>query len=218
MGLCWSAGPRSRLEHHTELDCPGARPLPSITVEIGMIASMCQQDGHIMHPVIKLISAAALLALGGCASQTASRMGAAATSPLTDLGIRKEDIPAVLAKAQENPYLMPAAQSCVAIALEIHELDDALGPDYDAPPVENNESFMEKASDVAEDQAVGAVQRTAEGLIPFRSWVRKLSGAEKHARQVSACVAAGTARRAFLKGLAASQQCALPQVAALKKS
>ena len=70
-----------------------------------------------MHPVIKLISAAALLALGGCASQTASRMGAAAASPLTDLGFRKEDIPAVLAKAQENPYLMPAAthaDTCLA--------------------------------------------------------------------------------------------------------
>jgi hypothetical protein len=171
-----------------------------------------------MHPVIKFIPAAALLALGGCASNTASRMGAAATSPLTDLGIRKEEIPAVLTKAQENPYLMPAAQSCAAIALEIHELDEALGPDYDAPAVKTDESFMEKASDVAEDQAVGAVQRTAEGLIPFRSWVRKLSGAEKHARQVSACVTAGTARRAFLKGLAASQHCSLPAAPVLKKS
>jgi hypothetical protein len=139
-------------------------------------------------------------------------------SPLSDLGIRKEEIPAVLAKAQENPYLMPAAPSCSAIALAIHDLDAALGPDYDAPPAENDESFMDKASDVAEDQAVGAVQRTAEGLIPFRSWVRKLSGAEEHARHVSECVAAGTARRAFLKGLAASQHCALPQIAALKKS
>jgi hypothetical protein len=183
-----------------------------------MIAPMCQQAMHIMHPVTKLIAGAALMALGGCASHTATRMGAAATSPLTDLGIRKEDIPAILSKAQENPYLMPAGQSCVAIAREIHELDEALGPDYDAPAAKNEESFMEKASDVAEDQAVGAVQRTAEGLIPFRSWVRKLSGAEKHARQVSACVAAGTARRAFLKGLAASQHCSLPEVPMLKKS
>ncbi len=171
-----------------------------------------------MHSVIKLIPATALLVLGGCASHTASRMGNAATAPLTDLGIKKEDIPAVLAKARENPYLIPAGQSCFAIAHEIRELDEALGPDYDAPASKNEESFMDKASDVAEDQAVGAVQRTAEGLIPFRSWVRKLSGAEKHARQVSACVAAGTARRAFLKGLAASQHCTLPGMPALKKS
>jgi hypothetical protein len=172
-----------------------------------------------MHSVIKLIliptAAAALLALGGCASHTASRMGAAAAAPLTDLNIRKEDIPTVLAKAQENPYLMPVGHSCVAIALEIGELDEALGPDYDAPVEKSEESFMDKASGVAEDQAVGAVQRTAEGLIPFRSWVRKLSGAEKYAKHVSACVTAGSVRRAFLKGLAASQHCTLP---ALKKS
>jgi hypothetical protein len=77
---------------------------------------------------------------------------------------------------------------------------------------------MDKASDVAEDQAVGALQRTAEGLIPFRSWVRKLSGAEQHSREVSACIAAGSVRRAFLKGLAASQHCTLPELAPLKKS
>jgi hypothetical protein len=106
----------------------------------------------------------------------------------TDLNIKKEDIPAVLAKAQENPF-------------------------------KTDESFMDKASDVAEDQAVGAVQRTAEGLIPFRSWVRKLSGAEKYAKHVSACVTAGSVRRAFLKGLATSQHCTLPALPpALKKS
>ncbi|MGB9107959.1 MAG: hypothetical protein WCC39_04635 [Telluria sp.] len=171
-----------------------------------------------MHSVIKLIpAAAALLALGGCASHTASRMGAAAAAPLTDLNLRKEDIPAVLAKAQENPYLMPVGDSCVAIALEIHELDAALGPDYDAPVAKTEASFMDKASGVAEDQAVGAVQRTAEGLIPFRSWVRKLSGAEKYAKHVSACVTAGSVRRAFLKGLAASQQCSLPELPPLSK-
>jgi hypothetical protein len=71
---------------------------------------------------------------------------------------------------------------------------------------------MDKASDVAEDQAVGAVQRTAEGLIPFRSWIRKLSGAERHSKHVSACITAGSVRRAFLKGLAASKHCAWQEV------
>lgn len=174
-----------------------------------------------MHAVIKLIpTAAALLVLGGCASHTASRMGAAASAPLADLGIKKEDIPAVLAKAEENPYLMPAGQSCLAIAREILELDEALGPDYDAPAAaSHDESFMDKATDVAEDQAVGAVQRTAEGLLPFRSWIRKLSGAERHAKHVSACAMAGSARRAFLKGIAVSRHCTLPATpAALEKS
>lgn len=162
-----------------------------------------------MHRVIKFIPLAALLALGACASKTVSRMGSAATAPLNDLGITKQEIPAVLEKAKENPYRAPDSRSCVAIAREIRELDEALGPDYDAPPSsKDEESFMGKASDVAEDQAVGAVQRTAEGLIPFRSWVRKLSGAERHSKHVAACITAGSVRRAYLKGLAASQRCA----------
>jgi hypothetical protein len=149
-----------------------------------------------MHSTLKflLLPALAAFAPGGCASRTASRMGTAATAPLNDLGIRKAEVPAVLEKAQENPYLMPAAAK--------HE-----------------ESFMDKASDVAEDQAVGAMQRTAEGLIPFRSWIRKLSGAERQSKHVSACVTAGSVRRAFLKGLAVSQHCTLPEIpTAPKKS
>jgi hypothetical protein len=170
-----------------------------------------------MRPATKLMLAALLLALGGCASKTVSRMGSAAASPLNDLGIKKEEIPAVLEKAKENPYRMPAGRSCIAIAVEIRELDQALGPDYDTPVAENKESLMDKASDVAEDQAVGAVQRTAEGLIPFRSWIRKLSGAERHSKHVSACITAGSVRRAFLKGLAASRHCAWQETAAPKQ-
>jgi hypothetical protein len=172
-----------------------------------------------MHRTIKFVPVVLLAALCGCASTTASKMGDAATTPLSDLGIKKTDIPAVLVKAQDNPYLMPPTESCAAIALEIQALDEALGPDYDAPPSsENKASLMDKASGVAEDQAVGAVQRTAEGLIPFRGWVRKISGAEQHSKHVTACVMAGSVRRAFLKGLAASQHCSLPRPAPLKKS
>jgi hypothetical protein len=165
-----------------------------------------------MRPTTRLLLAAALLALGGCASKTVSRMGSAAASPLDDFGITKTEIPPVLEKAKENPYRMPSGRSCIAIAMEIHELDQALGPDYDAPAVENKESLMDKASDVAEDQAVGAVQRTAEGLVPFRSWIRKLSGAERHSKHVAACITAGSVRRAYLKGLAASKHCAWQEV------
>jgi hypothetical protein len=174
-----------------------------------------------MHSILKflLVPTLAVFALGGCASRTASRMGTAATAPLNDLGIRKEEVPAVLEKAQQNPYLMPAGQSCVAIAQELHELDKVLGPDYDvqAAAAKQEASFMDKASDVAEDQAVGAVQRTAEGLLPFRSWIRKLSGAERHSKHVSACVTAGSVRRAFLKGLAVSQHCTMPEIPALPR-
>ena len=160
-----------------------------------------------MPSISKLIAVAALVALGGCASNTASRMGDAAATPLSDLGIAKADIPAVLVTARQNPYLKPAAQNCVALALEIRALDDALGADLDTPLLDDDPSLAQRASGAAHDHAVGAVRRTAEGLVPFRGWIRKLSGSEKHSKHVTECVMAGSVRRAYLKGIAAAQEC-----------
>ena len=161
-----------------------------------------------MQSTFKLIPAVLLLALAGCAADTATRMGTAATTPLSDLNIKKTDIPAVLANAHKHPYQMPPVQNCVAIALEIRELDEALGADLDAPVSGGKPSLTNRAASIANDQAVNAAQRTAEDLIPMRGWVRKLSGAERHSKHVSACIAAGSVRRAFLKGFAASENCA----------
>lgn len=160
-----------------------------------------------------LLAVVTLCALGGCASDTASRVGSAATTPLADLNIAKADIPNILERAKGQPYLIPAQLNCVAISLEIRELDDALGPDLDAPSLDKKTSLVNKASYAAQDHAVGALRRTAEDLVPFRGWVRKLSGAERHSRHVTACIAAGSARRAFLKGMAVAQSCA-PQLTA----
>ena len=103
---------------------------------------------------------------------------------------------------------MPEAQNCVALSLEIRALDDALGDDLDAPVTDDDPSLMDRASGVARDQAVGTVRRTAEGLVPFRGWVRKLIGAERHSKHLTECVMAGSVRRAFLNGIAAAQGCA----------
>lgn len=156
----------------------------------------------------KLASLAVLAALSACASDTPSRMGTAATTPLSDLNIVRADIPDILVDAQKHPYLAPLDSNCEALASEIHKLDEVLGADLDVPASDNKPSLLDRGSEVAEDQAVGAVQRTAEGLIPFRGWVRKLSGAERYSKRVAASITAGSIRRAFLKGLAASRDCA----------
>jgi len=44
-----------------------------------------------------------------------------------------------------------------------------------------------------------------ESLIPYRSWVRKLSGAERASKAVAAAISAGMVRRGFLKGMLQSQ-------------
>lgn len=166
------------------------------------------------RPIAIAASIAVLLSLGACASGTASRMGSAAATPLSDLNVVKSDIPPVLAKAREQPYLVPLDPSCVALAGEIRGLDAVLGADLDAPASDEEASLTARASVLANDQAVRAVQRTAEDLIPFRGWVRKLSGAERHSKRVSGAIAAGSARRAFLKGMAASQHCLAPAMPA----
>ena len=82
-------------------------------------------------------------------------------------------------------------------------LDEVLGPDLDAPHTSGNTGLLDRG----EDAATGALQRTAEGVIPFRGWVRKLTGAERYARQVSAAITAGGVRRGYLRGLATAKAC-----------
>lgn len=158
-------------------------------------------------PVRGLLAAAAALSLCGCAANSQSRFGNAAVTPLSDLNVVRTEIPPVLERASKEPYAYPADRSCDALTAEVRKLDEALGPDLDVPPSASNPGLIERGSDVVENSALGALQSTAEGIIPFRSWVRKLTGAERHSRQVAAAISAGIVRRAFLKGIGAAQAC-----------
>jgi hypothetical protein len=151
------------------------------------------------HATLALASA---LALGACASTEKSARDAA-TTPLSDLNVVRAEIPPVLAAALKAPYGVPADRSCAALGSEIQSLDAVLGADLDTTERGHNPSLVERG--------VGdALKNTAEGVIPFRGWVRKLSGAERYARDVAAAIAAGTIRRAYLKGLGSAAGCAAP--------
>lgn len=155
-----------------------------------------------MRPSHLSLLAAALL-LAACASSSQDKVTNAATTPLSDLNVVRADIPDVLKAAAAAPYAVPADASCGGLAAGIRSLDEVLGPDIDAPATAGNTGLLERG----EDAATGALQRTAEGVIPFRGWVRKLTGAERYARQVSAAITAGGVRRGFLRGLAAAKAC-----------
>ncbi len=161
------------------------------------------------HSKLTCTALAVVLAvfLGGCATSTQSSIGNAATTPLSDLNIVRADIPEILTTAQRQPYDMPADRSCAAISLQVHDLDAVLGADLDSPSDDGNPSAADRSTEVVKKSAIGALQRTAEGVVPFRGWVRKLTGAERHSQHVAAAIAAGSARRAFLKGVGASQGC-----------
>ncbi len=140
----------------------------------------------------------------GCASSEKAVHGAV-TTPLNDLNLVNSSVPDVLKNARKAPYELAEPSTCDDLRLAILALDDALGPDLDTPETKENRSLIERGGTAVG----GAVQNAAEGVIPFRSWVRKLSGAERKSRQVKAAITAGTVRRGFLKGVAKARSCDL---------
>ncbi|WP_257305827.1 hypothetical protein [Geothrix campi] len=156
-----------------------------------------------------LLTLSSLLALSACSKPEAANLSDAATAPLGDLNLVRAKIPPILLAAQKAPYGPPADPSCAGLVAEVQQLDAALPPDLDAPPAAAP-SLGERGRAEAGGAAVGAVRHTTEGLIPFRGWVRKLSGAERRSRLVAEAVAAGLTRRAYLKGLGQAQGCPPP--------
>lgn len=156
-----------------------------------------------------------LLALMACSKpETApplvKELTGAAITPLNDLNLVHDKIPPVLIAAQHGPYAPPSNPTCEGLKAEIHLLDAALGADLDVPGHPDERHLLEKGKDAAERAAVNHVRSAAESLIPYRGWVRKLSGAEKFSQQVTRAIGAGIVRRAYLKGLGQAQGCSAP--------
>ena len=138
------------------------------------------------------------------------RLGDAFIAPLVDLNLVRTPLPPALAAARHAPYATPPDLSCPALAAEIERLDAALGADLDTAATPADPGLVERGTTEATEAMIGAVRNTTEGVLPFRGWVRKLTGADRLARDHSAAVAAGTVRRAFLKGLRQGSGCADP--------
>ena len=167
---------------------------------------------------LSLVATALALSLAGCASPDTARGAAkegvqlqkAAEAPLADLNLVQEKIPAVLEAAVKAPYALPSERNCPALANEVNVLDGALGADLDTPPTAADPGLIERGSNMVGDAANDALQGAAQSVIPFRGWVRKLDGAERHSKEVAAAIAAGSVRRAFLKGVGQTLGCAAP--------
>jgi hypothetical protein len=147
-------------------------------------------------------------------SALTERVGQAAITPLSDLNVVQEAIPEALRSAEQGPYAAPQEPGCAAIANEVKALDEALGADLDDPNIREKPSLLTRGTDLAENAGVSAVRRTVEGFVPFRSWLRKLSGAEKHSKAVASAITAGSIRRAYLKGRGDAMGCVRPVEAA----
>jgi hypothetical protein len=130
----------------------------------------------------------------------------AVTAPLRDFNMLRTKIPQVLLEAMADPYYRPPGKfTCDDIAAQLKPLNDALGPDLDEPPGPKT-GMVEKAPDTA----YGLVAGATSGAVPFHSWIRKLTGAERHDKYVQQAITAGAVRRAYLKGLGEAKTCPPP--------
>ena len=127
------------------------------------------------------------------------KAGDIASQPARDVGAEKVTIPPVLEKASENPYAMPAPNTCAGISKSIAALTGAVGPDFTVGQAEN-ENRTGKIVEAGGKTLVNA-------LIPFRGLVREVSGAAPAQRRLEAAVSTGIARRGFLRGLAKAKGC-----------
>ena len=125
--------------------------------------------------------------------------GDVAATPVTDLNLRKGEIPPALTAAVQQTYSLSGLVSCQQLAAEIGELDAALGDDVDLPQTAERRT------------SPGRVAQSVVGsFIPFRGVIREVSGAGNRERELQSAVLAGVARRAFLKGTGQARGCRYP--------
>ncbi len=134
----------------------------------------------------------------------------AATAPLEDLNLKRKSIPPVLARAVADPYDLTGLTRCEPIAAEIGRLDAALGPDLDEAPPPDDRSRGKKVADAAYGAGVAGVRDTTHDLLPFRGWIRRLTGAAKHDKAIAKAIQSGGVRRGYLKGVGMRMNCAPP--------
>lgn len=125
---------------------------------------------------------------------------AVAKSPLKDVGVVKDKIPQVLIDARTATYVLPSPLTCQTLSDAIEALNAELAPDLDAPSTQIKTGMS--ATEIGET--------VVHGLMPMRSWVRKLSGAEKNDNEVQAAIVAGSIRRGYLKGVGLERGCKPP--------
>lgn len=120
-----------------------------------------------------------------------------ALTPLDDINVRKEQIPAIL-RDMRSPYIYPRNPSCRGLRAEINKMDALLGPDFD------DQSEEDKSSDLL---TLNTASSLVGSLIPFRGLVRSATGATRYDKEVQRAYRKGVARRGYLKGLHRASRC-----------
>lgn len=158
---------------------------------------------RILMSVILLALPVPLLAQAQSRQSNADRLEEKAEGvvrqPIKDVGLMRENPPEVLRDAQKAPYSLAGLKSCTDLRRAIGELDVVLGPDVDAVD-EQGDALPARLAEAGAKSIVNM-------LIPFRGLVREASGAAEADRKFRMMVAAGMARRGYLKGVAEQRKC-----------
>lgn len=133
----------------------------------------------------------------------------AAQQPLRDFNVVQDPIAPVLLRAELKPYDAEGLTSCAAILNKVAELDLALGPDIDTP-VDKRKNRVDRDAGFVSDAALDAASTAAEGFLPMRSVVKRITGATRYEQHVARARLAGEERRAFLKAIGMEHNCAWP--------
>ncbi len=141
------------------------------------------------------------------ADTTREGFGDAATAPLEDLNLKRDEVPAPLRRVGYVYEAQPML-TCEQIWFQIQDLNAALGVDYDEE--EERRARGERAGEAAGDFLIDSIRGVTTDVIPLRGVVREATGAAAHQRRVARAFTKGHARRAYLKGLGAAQGCAPP--------
>lgn len=130
-------------------------------------------------------------------------------APLEDVNLRREEIPEILQGLEV--YEKPVPTSCTGIAAEVAELELYVGSDLDEVKVaENGLNLRGQITDYADDQAYSYIAGFTRDFIPFRSMVRRATGASAHDRAIRKAYRNGRLRRSYLKGIGFALGCASP--------
>jgi hypothetical protein len=120
-------------------------------------------------------------------------------TPMTDLNLKKDEVPLTLRSAMANPYSLAGMTTCPRLANAVAALDAVLGNDFDLA-----------ASHRTFPQPGRMAQSLVGSFIPFRGIIREVSGASAQQRKLQVAILAGTARRGFLKGVGQQRGCRYP--------
>lgn len=165
----------------------------------------------LMVSCLGLVSLAACATKGGDgddSSLSSDELEDAVLAPAEDLNLRRDEIPAILT-ALDTPYDTVEGAGCAAILTEVEKLTEVLGPDEDE--IKNaKDSTREKISKAANDVTLNTVEDATTSFIPFRSLVRRATGASAYEKKVRAAYQRGLMRRSYLKGRGEELGCPVP--------